>query len=347
MDSLEKIEIIKENLAEVIGSQDLEKIINEGKNLKVYWGTSPTGKPHLGYFLPMIKIAQLVKAGCEVTILFADLHAYLDSMKTSWELLDYRTKYYEHLIKQLLLLFNVDLNKIKFVRGSEYQLTKEYTIDVYKLMSKITVDSAQKGGAEVVKQSDNPLLSGLIYPILQILDEVYLKTDAELGGLDQRKIFMMSRDHLHKIGYKSNIHLMNPMIPNITAKNNNEKMSSSEPNSKIDLLDNPKSIKKKINKAWSEPKNPENGLFTFLKNAIFPIMKLKEIKEFIINRDEKWGGKMIYYSYDNMVDDYKEDILTPQDLKLGIIDWLNDLLKPLQEYFNNQEMIELIKKSYE
>ena len=278
MDSLEKIEIIKENLAEVIGSQDLEKIINEGKNLKVYWGTSPTGKPHLGYFLPMIKIAQLVKAGCEVTILFADLHAYLDSMKTSWELLDYRTKYYEHLIKQLLLLFNVDLNKIKFVRGSEYQLTKEYTIDVYKLMSKITVDSAQKGGAEVVKQSDNPLLSGLIYPILQILDEVYLKTDAELGGLDQRKIFMMSRDHLHKIGYKSNIHLMNPMIPNITAKNNNEKMSSSEPNSKIDLLDNPKSIKKKINKAWSEPKNPENGLFTFLKNAIFPIMILKNIK---------------------------------------------------------------------
>jgi tyrosyl-tRNA synthetase len=347
MDSLEKIEIIKENLAEVIGSQDLEKIINEGKNLKVYWGTSPTGKPHLGYFLPMIKIAQLVKAGCEVTILFADLHAYLDSMKTSWELLDYRTKYYEHLIKQLLLLFNVDLNKIKFVRGSEYQLTKEYTIDVYKLMSKITVDSAQKGGAEVVKQSDNPLLSGLIYPILQILDEVYLKTDAELGGLDQRKIFMMSRDHLHKIGYKSNIHLMNPMIPNITAKTTNEKMSSSEPNSKIDLLDNPKTIKKKINKAWSEPKNPENGLFTFLKNAIFPILKLKQIDEFIINRDEKWGGKMIYTTYDKMVEDYKEDILTPQDLKLGIIDWLNDLLKPLQEYFNNEEMLELIRKSYD
>jgi tyrosyl-tRNA synthetase len=347
MNSLKKIEIIKENLAEVIGSQDLEKIINEGKNLKVYWGTSPTGKPHLGYFLPMIKIAQLVKAGCEITILFADLHAYLDSMKTSWELLDYRTKYYEHLIKQLLLLFNVDLDKIKFIRGSEYQLTKEYTIDIYKLMSKITVDSAQKGGAEVVKQSNNPFLSGLIYPILQILDEVYLKTDAELGGLDQRKIFMMSRDHLHKIGYKSNIHLMNPMIPNITAKTNNEKMSSSEPNSKIDLLDSPKSIKKKINKAWSEPKNPENGLFIFLKNAIFPIMKLKEIKEFTINRDEKWGGKMIYTIYDKMVEDYKEDILTPQDLKLGIIDWLNDLLKPLQEYFNNQEMIELIKKSYE
>ena len=202
MNSQEKIEIITENLAEIIGLQDLEKIINDGKNLKVYWGTSPTGKPHLGYFLPMIKIAQLVKAGCEVTILFADLHAYLDSMKTSWELLDYRTKYYENLIKQLLLLFNVDLNKIKFVKGSDYQLSKEYTIDVYKLMSKITVDSSQKGGAEVVKQSENPFLSGLIYPILQILDEVYLKTDAELGGLDQRKIFMMSRDHLHKIGYK-------------------------------------------------------------------------------------------------------------------------------------------------
>ena len=78
----------------------------------------------------------------------------------------------------------------------------------------------------------------MIYPILQVLDEVYLKTDIQLGGVDQRKIFMMSRDHLHKIGYKSNIHLMNQMIPNLSGKTVDEKMSSSDINSKIDLLDN-------------------------------------------------------------------------------------------------------------
>jgi tyrosyl-tRNA synthetase len=186
MDIQFQLELIKENLAEIIGEKELDEKISSGKPLKIYWGTSPTGIPHIGYFVPLIKIAQLVKAGCEVTILFADLHAYLDAMKTTWELLDLRTLYYEILIKQILLELQCDITKIRFIKGTDYQLTREYTIDVYKFMSKITIDAAQKGGAEVVKQSDNPTLSGLAYPLLQVLDEVYLGSDAELGGQDQR-----------------------------------------------------------------------------------------------------------------------------------------------------------------
>jgi hypothetical protein len=34
----------------------------------------------------------------QVTILFADLHAYLDSMKAPWELLKLRTEYYKEVI---------------------------------------------------------------------------------------------------------------------------------------------------------------------------------------------------------------------------------------------------------
>ena len=33
-----------------------------------------------------------------MTILFADLHAYLDSMKAPWELLKLRTEYYKEVI---------------------------------------------------------------------------------------------------------------------------------------------------------------------------------------------------------------------------------------------------------
>ena len=65
------------------------------RSLKLYWGTATTGKPHIGYFVPMVKIADFLHAGCEVTILFADLHAYLDNMKAPWELLELRVKYYE------------------------------------------------------------------------------------------------------------------------------------------------------------------------------------------------------------------------------------------------------------
>jgi len=45
-------------------------------------------------------------------------------MKAPWELLELRVQYYEHLIKAMLSSIDVPLDKLKFVRGTEYQLSK-------------------------------------------------------------------------------------------------------------------------------------------------------------------------------------------------------------------------------
>lgn len=50
--------------------------------------------------------------------------------------------------------------------------------------------------------STAPLMSNLLYPILQALDEQYLDVDTQFGGVDQRKIFMFARANLPKIGYQ-------------------------------------------------------------------------------------------------------------------------------------------------
>jgi tyrosyl-tRNA synthetase len=44
-------------------------------------------------------------------------------------------------------------------------------MDVYKLSSVTSEHDAKKAGAEIVKQSSNAPLSGLLYSILQVLDE--------------------------------------------------------------------------------------------------------------------------------------------------------------------------------
>ena len=44
------------------------KPIIEERNLTLYWGTATTGKPHIAYFVPMTKIADFLRAGCEVRI---------------------------------------------------------------------------------------------------------------------------------------------------------------------------------------------------------------------------------------------------------------------------------------
>lgn len=51
----------------------------------------------------------------QVTILFADLHAYLDNMKAPWSLLQLRVQYYEAAIKAMLRSIGVPIEKLKLV----------------------------------------------------------------------------------------------------------------------------------------------------------------------------------------------------------------------------------------
>lgn len=332
-----KVELITRNLQEVLGEDKLKEILKE-RELKVYWGTATTGKPHVAYFVPMSKIADFLKAGCEVTILFADLHAYLDNMKAPWELLELRTRYYEHVIKAMLQSIGVPLERLRFVRGTEYQLSKEYTLDVYRLSSVVTQHDAKKAGAEVVKQVEHPLLSGLLYPGLQALDEEYLKVDAQFGGVDQRKIFTFAEKYLPALGYTKRIHLMNPMVPGLTGG----KMSSSEEESKIDLLDSPSEVKKKLKKAFCEPGNIENnGVLSFVRHVLFPLKS-----EFVVLRDEKYGGNKTYTDFDALEKDFAEENVHPGDLKASVEKALNKLLDPIREKFNSPELKKLSSEAY-
>merc|ERR1711872_902339 len=292
----EKKAIMFRNLQEVLGEDRIDEIMKT-RDLKIYWGTATTGKPHIAYFVPMSKVADFLSAGCEVTILFADLHAYLDNMKAPWELLKLRTEYYEHVIKAMLTSIGVPLEKLRFVKGTDYQLSKEYTLDVYRLSSIVTEHDARKAGAEVVKQVQHPLLSGLLYPGLQALDEQYLGVDAQFGGVDQRKIFTYAEKYL----------------PGLTGA----KMSSSEVDSKIDLLDSPGDIKKKLKKAFCEPGNiTDNGVLSFCKYVVFPVALKGE--KFTINRPEQHGGDVSFEDFNSLEQSFAKEDIHPGDLKAAV-----------------------------
>lgn len=336
----EKKAIITRNLQEVLGDDKLTTILKE-RDIKIYWGTATTGKPHVAYFVPMSKIADFLKAGCEVTILFADLHAYLDNMKAPWSLLELRSKYYEAAIKAMLTSIGVPLDKLKFVKGTEYQLSKEYTLDVYKLTSVVTQHDARKAGAEVVKQVEYPLLSGLLYPGLQALDEEYLKVDAQFGGVDQRKIFTFAEKYLPQLGYEKRIHFMNPMVPGLAGG----KMSSSEEDSKIDLLDSPANVKKKLKKAFCEPGNiTDNGMLSFVKHVLFSLFK--EGEGFTVLRKEENGGDVTFLNYEDLEKYFAEEKLHPGDLKGAVENYINKLLDPIRKTFETPELKKLTEQAY-
>jgi tyrosyl-tRNA synthetase len=115
----------------------------------------------------------------------SDVHAFLDNLKAPLELVAHRTRYYKFVLLAVFRSLGIPISKLRFVEGSSYQLTREYNLDNYKLCATVSEHDAKKAGAEVVKQVENPLLSGLLYPGLQALDEQYLGVDFQFGGVDQ------------------------------------------------------------------------------------------------------------------------------------------------------------------
>jgi tyrosyl-tRNA synthetase len=202
-------------------------------------------------------------------------------------------------------------------------------MDVLRLASITSERDARKAGAEVVKQTENAPLSGLLYPLMQALDEEYLDVDVQFGGVDQRKIFALAKEALPKLGYRERAHLMNPMVPGLQGG----KMSSSDPDSKIDVLDNADAVKRKLKKAPAIPKVVEdNGILSFVEYVLLPASFLKygETKFVVERRDAE---PLVYNNIAKMQEDYAADVLIPQDLKPAVTAALNALLEPVQKEF--------------
>ena len=342
----QKYDLITSHLQEDLKPPILRDIVlNEQRAPIIYWGTAITGRPHCAYFVPMLKIAQFLRAGCIVKILLADLHGFLDADKTKEELLEYRTEYYRFVVQNMLKAIGVSLDKLEFVKGRDYQLKPDYCLDLLRLSTMTSEHDAKKAGSEVVKQMESSPLSGSIYPLMQALDEQYLGVDVQFGGLDQRKIFTFAQDSLPKLGYKQRAHLMNPMVPGLTGG----KMSSSEPESKIDVLDSPDVVSKKIRRAFAEPKKTEgNGLLAFAQYVLLPASELRGGKpQFLVERLKEDQEPLVYECVAAMNRDYEDDVLTPQLLKQSVTRALNELLMPIQMAFNQSpEAQEMTKKAY-
>ena len=125
-----------------------------------------------------------------------------------------------------------------------------------------------------------------------------------LRTVDQRKIFTYAQEHLPKIGHKPRAHLMNTMIPGLTGG----KMSSSEEDSKIDLLDPPDVIRRKLKKSPLAPKIlEENGSISFVEYVLFPISALKDGGQgkFVIQRNGE--EDLVYESIEKLKDDFAAD----------------------------------------
>jgi|SRR3989344_4025602 len=326
---MNKLELIKRNTEEIITEENLKEKIKNKKQLSAYYGTAPTGLYHMGYLVPLSKLFDFNKAGVKNKVLIANIHAALDDLKTPWERIDLVADYYKKCIE---LSFPWD-KKPEFILGSDFQLTKKYQLDLLKLSALSTVARATRAASEVTRMK-NPKVSELIYPLMQALDEEYLKVDIQLGGTDQRHIFTYAREYLPSIGYKSRVEIMTPLI--VSLKGPGIKMSASMPESRILIHDSEETIKKNINNAYCPIGIiKDNPILQLAKFIVFPIKsKLK------IERDKKFGGDIIFNNNIDLEKKFSEKKIHPLDLKRGLSNELINVFSKARIYFEkNQDLI--------
>ncbi|ADC69611.1 tyrosyl-tRNA synthetase [Methanocaldococcus sp. FS406-22] len=299
--------MIKRNTSEIISEEELKEVLTKDEK-SAYIGFEPSGKIHLGHYLQIKKMIDLQNAGFDIIILLADLHAYLNQ---KGELDEIRKigEYNKRVFEAMGL-------KAKYVYGSEFQLDKDYTLNVYKLALKTTLKRARRSMELIAREDENPKVAEVIYPIMQVNDIHYLGVDVAVGGMEQRKIHMLARELLPK----KVVCIHNPVLTGLDGEG---KMSSSKGNF-IAVDDSPEEIKAKIKKAYC-PAGVVEG------NPIMEIAKYFLEYPLTINRPEKYGGDLVVNSYEELETLFKNKELHPMDLKNAVAEELIKILEPIRK----------------
>jgi tyrosyl-tRNA synthetase len=251
----------------------------------------------------------------------------------------------------------MDLDNVEFIYASDIVKDPSY----WELVLNIAINSSLKRVKRCTQimgrnESDNLSASQILYPLMQTADIFYLPADICQLGLDQRKVNMLAREIAKKINKPKPISVSHHMLMGLTKPPSSNlngidrtielKMSKSDPDTAVFMLDSSADIKRKINKAYCPPKQiEENPILEYCKYIIF-----ERIDKFKVERPEKYGGNVEYSSYEDLEKDYAAGNLNPPDLKPAVIKYLNQFLEPIREHFEKnkkaKELALFVQKEY-
>lgn len=306
--------------------RDLKKVLDEaekGKPFYLYTGRAPSGPVHIGhtsvwYFTKWLQDTYDV----DVYFQFPDEEKYLMKKKLSWE------ESQQYLNDNLLDVIAVGFNpkKTHFIVDTKHaDLLYKLGIKVSKHVTFSTIKSA-------FGFDNSANIGAIFYTAMQATPAMI---GQELHGrpmncliphaIDQDPHFRITRDVLPKLGYAKPASIQCRFLPGLAGMETDGKMSSSATNTAILTTDDPKTVKKKINKyAFSGGKDTVEEHRKLGGNPDIDVSY--QWLTFFEPDDEKL--KQIYT-------DYKSGKLLSGELKAILIETLNTFLAEHQKRREN------------
>ncbi|MDY6893168.1 MAG: tyrosine--tRNA ligase, partial [Chloroflexota bacterium] len=221
--------ILKRGVVEVIIEQEMIRLLESGKRLRLKMGFDPSRPDiHLGHVVGIRKLRQFQELGHQVVLIVGDWTAQIGDpsgasqtrpMLSAEEVRANAQTYMQQFFQV------VDREKTELRWQSEWYGNFSLA-DVIKLTSKFTVaqllarDDFSKRYA-----SGRPIaVTELLYPLLQAYDSVVIESDVEFGGIDQKFNCLLGRELQQMVGQTPQQVFMMPLL---VGTDGQQKMSKS------------------------------------------------------------------------------------------------------------------------
>jgi len=317
---------------EAVTREELRALLDRTGTPRAYVGLEPSGLMHIGTaFVVGSKVADLVAAGFHTIIYLADWHAYInDKLGGNLENLRVCAEYFKDGFRAVGVP-----EAVEYLYANEFVRHPEYWQNVIQASKASTVARIRRALTIMGRKEEEADLdaSMLIYPAMQVADIHWMNLDLALGGMDQRHAHMLYRDVAPKLGWKPVVALHTPLLPALDGGGRMDlvagKMSKSRPDSSVLLNDRPTEVERKVGKAFCPAKEAKgNPVLEMARLVLFPRQG-----RLMIPRDPKFGGDVVYESFEALSKAYSDGELHPKDLKAGVTAGLNRELAPVRKYF--------------
>ena len=342
MDIETRLEHVRSVGEEIITERELRTLFETNDHPTAYDGFEPSGLANLaiGVLRPIL-VDDMLKAGVRMKLWIADWFAWVNNkMGGDLQKIQEVGRYFIEVWRAA----GVDMSNVDVLWTSDAARQEEYWKKVITVAQNSTLARAQRAltiAGRTTKESVQT--AQLFYPMMQVADIFWLNVDICQLGVDQRRANILAREIADKMKWKKPVAVHHHMLIGLQGRKEPEgfdedgivdaeissKMSKSKPETSIFVHDSTAEILKKVNSAYCPPKVLEgNSLIEYSRYIIF-----RKRKSLMIERPDKYGGTVEFFSPVELERAYAGGSLHPADLKKGVGETLDNIISPIRDHF--------------
>ncbi|HTP54427.1 MAG TPA: tyrosine--tRNA ligase [Thermoplasmata archaeon] len=336
MDVETRVDRVVRHTVEALTAEELRALFGRTDHPRAYIGFEPSGALTVAHLITARKIIDLADAGCEVTVLLADWHAWInDKLGGSLERIDAAGRYMRATFEAL----GADPSRVRFRWARELTGSSEYWARVVRVAKATTLARTKRAMSIMGRSEEESNLdsSKLFYPSMQAADIFELPVDLAYGGIDQRRAHVLAREVAHHYGWPVPVAVHTPLLSSLKGGGRMDpleglvegKMSKSDPASSIRIPADSAEISARLAAAFCPAKAVEgNPVVEVVEYIVFPWEG-----RLAIDRAAKHGGPLAFETVEQFRSAWTDGAIHPQDLKTAAAAALDRLVAPARRYF--------------